>query len=115
MCIRDRDNASRLPNGEQTILQLEVDTIEQFEISIADGPASKPDIVLLDNMSTEQLSAAVKIRDERSPKVLLEASGGVNLETVAGIAKTGVDRISAGALTHSALNFDIGLDWISRG
>lgn len=109
------DNASRLPNGEQTILQLEVDTIEQFEISIADGPASKPDIVLLDNMSTEQLSAAVKIRDERSPKVLLEASGGVNLETVAGIAKTGVDRISAGALTHSALNFDIGLDWISRG
>ncbi len=109
------ENASRLPNGEETILQLEVDTIEQFEIAISDSNATRPDIVLLDNMSTEQLSAAVKIRDGCAQDVLLEASGGVNLDTIAGIAKTGVDRISVGALTHSALNFDIGLDWISRG
>lgn len=108
------DNASRLPNGLKTILQLEVDTIEQFEIAISESNATVPDIVLLDNMSTEQLSAAVKIRDEKSPDVLLEASGGVNLDTIAGIAKTGVDRISVGALTHSAMNFDVGLDWISR-
>jgi nicotinate-nucleotide pyrophosphorylase (carboxylating) len=91
-----------------------VDTIEQFQIAIGDANATRPDIVLLDNMSTEQLTAAVQIRDERSPSVLLEASGGVNLDTIAGIAKTGVDRISVGALTHSAMNFDIGLDWISR-
>ena len=108
------DNALQLPNGEKTILQLEVDTIEQFEISIADSNETLPDIVLLDNMTTDQLSVAVKIRDERSPDVLLEASGGVNLETIAGIAATGVDRISVGALTHSAINFDVGLDWISR-
>jgi nicotinate-nucleotide pyrophosphorylase (carboxylating) len=109
------DNASKLPNGEQTILQLEVDTIEQFQIAIADANPTRPDIVLLDNMSTEQLTSAVEIRDECAPSVLLEASGGVNLDTIAGIAQTGVDRISVGALTHSAMNFDIGLDWISRG
>jgi len=108
------DNAGTLPNGEQTILQLEVDTIEQFEISIADSNQTRPDIVLLDNMTTDQLSQAVAIRNEHAPQVLLEASGGVNLDTIAGIAATGVDRISVGALTHSALNFDIGLDWISR-
>lgn len=109
------DQSASLPNGEQTILQLEVDTIEQFEISIAKSHSTQPDIVLLDNMTTDQLSRAVTIRNENAPEVLLEASGGVNLETIAGIAATGVDRISVGALTHSAINFDIGLDWISRG
>ena len=109
------DNASRLPNGEKTILQLEVDTIDQFEISISSSNETMPDIVLLDNMTTDQLSQAVGMRDEKAPNVLLEASGGVNLDTIAGIAATGVDRISVGALTHSAINFDIGLDWISRG
>lgn len=109
------DNASRLPNGEKTVLQLEVDTIEQFEISVSKSNETMPDIVLLDNMTTDQLLKAVSIRDEKAPKVLLEASGGVNLDTIAGVAATGVDRISVGALTHSAINFDIGLDWISRG
>ena len=46
-----------------------------------------------------------------APKILLEASGGVNLETIAAIAQSGVDRISIGALPHSAVNFDIELDW----
>ena len=69
------------------------------------------DIILLDNMTCEQLSEAVDMRNKRAPKVLLEASGGVNIDTINGIAATGVDRISVGALTHSALNFDIGLDW----
>ena len=108
------DRASSLPNGDATILQLEVDTIEQFEISIAASNEVTPDIVLLDNMSLEQLSQAVAIRDAKSPEVLLEASGGVNLETIAAIAETGVDRVSVGALTHSAINFDIGLDWTKR-
>jgi nicotinate-nucleotide pyrophosphorylase (carboxylating) len=62
-------------------------------------------------MNTEQLRQAVLIRNRLAPKVLLEASGGVRLETVAAIAETGVDRISVGALTHSAINLDIGLDW----
>ncbi len=96
-----------LPNGAQTVVQLEVDTLEQFERALP----SKPDIVLLDNMTNQQLTDAVNRRNEAAPGVLLEASGGVNLETIGDIAKTGVDRISIGALTHSAVNFDIGLDW----
>ena len=108
------ENAAKLPNGRDTILQLEVDTIDQLRISIESKVSTKPDIVLLDNMTIDQLSESVSIRDEFAPGVLLEASGGVNLETISGIARTGVDRISVGALTHSAGNFDIGLDWISR-
>jgi nicotinate-nucleotide pyrophosphorylase (carboxylating) len=61
----------------------------------------------LDNMSLEDLRTCVKLG---TGKVTLEASGGVNLRTVANIAATGVDVISIGALTHSAPNFDIGLD-----
>ena len=101
------ENAESLPNGPQTVLQLEVDNLDQLEIALE----TSVDIVLLDNMSNDQLTSAVALRNERAPKVLLEASGGVNLTTIAGIAATGVERISVGALTHSAANFDIGLDW----
>jgi nicotinate-nucleotide pyrophosphorylase (carboxylating) len=62
-------------------------------------------------MDNATLKAAVAIRDQLAPAVLLEASGGVNLETIAGIAQTGVDRISVGALTHSAPVLDIAFDW----
>ncbi|MFP6650051.1 MAG: nicotinate-nucleotide diphosphorylase (carboxylating), partial [Pirellulaceae bacterium] len=55
----------------------------------------------------------VEYRDRLSPATQLEASGGVTLEKVATIASSGVDRISAGALTHSAIALDIGLDWTS--
>lgn len=101
------DRAESLPNGKETILQLEVDTLDQLTVALE----TECDIVLLDNMNCDQLSQAVDLRDERAPKVLLEASGGVNIDTINGIAATGVDRISIGALTHSAVNFDIGLDW----
>lgn len=103
------ENAKDLPHGMQTVLQVEVDTLEQFRIAIE----CKPDIILLDNMSNDQLKEAVEYRASQSSKssVLLEASGGVNIDTIGEIAKTGVERISVGALTHSAKNFDIGLDW----
>lgn len=68
------------------------------------------DVLLLDNMSNEQLRGAVALRDDLSPRTLLEASGGVNLTTIAGIAETGVDFISVGALTHSVRSIDLGLD-----
>ena len=71
-----------------------------------------PDIVLLDNMTGAELREAVARRDARNPAVELEASGGVNIETVREIAETGVDRISVGALTHSAPCLDLGLDWL---
>ena len=67
--------------------------------------------ILLDNMPVDMLQTAVKLRDQTAPKVLLEASGGVNLDTVRGIARTGVERISVGALTHSAPALDLGFDW----
>ena len=89
------------------VVQVEVDHLDQLEEALT----ARPDIVLLDNMSLEQLRHAVTRRDAAAPGVLLEASGGVNLRTVRGIAETGVDRISVGAVTHSAPALDIGLDY----
>lgn len=90
-----------------TKVSVEVDTLEQLEKVLTWGP----DVVLLDNMGPEMLTKAVKLArdfDGRTPT--LEASGGVNLQTVKDLAVTGVDVISIGALTHSAPNFDIGMD-----
>jgi nicotinate-nucleotide pyrophosphorylase (carboxylating) len=87
-------------------LEIEVDNLDQLSWALS----CFPDMVLLDNMSPEQLRQAVEIRNTVNPKVLLEASGGVTLDTVPAIAETGVDRISVGALTHSAPALDIGLD-----
>ena len=93
--------------SSHVLLEIEVDTLEQLEQVL---PA-KPDIVLLDNMRPEQLRSAVERRNALAPTVELEASGTINLETVTAIAQTGVDRISAGALTHGAVWLDFGLDW----
>jgi nicotinate-nucleotide pyrophosphorylase (carboxylating) len=64
-------------------------------------------------MSNALLRQAVALRDQVNSRTQLEASGGVRLDTIAAIAATGVDRISVGALTHSAINLDLGLDWLS--
>ena len=88
-------------------VEVEVDTLKQLR----DVLAEEPEIVLLDNMKPTDLQRAVALRDQLSPNTLLEASGGVNLETVGCIAGTGVDRISVGALTHSAPALDVGYDW----
>jgi nicotinate-nucleotide pyrophosphorylase (carboxylating) len=93
--------------AETMIVEVEVDTLEQLNDALAAGP----DIVLLDNMSLDQLREAVARRNAAAPRVELEASGGVTLETVRGIADTGVERISVGALTHSAIGLDVALDW----
>jgi nicotinate-nucleotide pyrophosphorylase (carboxylating) len=89
-------------------LEVEVDTLEQLDEALA----AKPDIVLLDNMGVDLLREAVARRNKVAPRVLLEASGGINFQTLRGIAETGVDRISIGALTHSAPALDIGLDYV---
>ncbi len=86
--------------------EIEVDTLEQFKQIIGTGI----DIVLLDNMSLDQIKEAVSIRDKEAPHVLLEASGGIELASIKDFAATGVDRIAVGAITHSAKTFDIGLD-----
>ena len=84
-------------------VEIEVETIEQLE-EVLDAGA---DLVLLDNMGVEQMAAAVMIADGRA---MLEASGGITLDTVRAIAETGVDIISVGALTHSARALNVGLD-----
>jgi nicotinate-nucleotide pyrophosphorylase (carboxylating) len=89
------------------MIEIEIDRVGQLESALRAGP----NIILLDNMSCELLSQCVAIRDTLASEVELEASGGVNLGTIGGIAATGVDRISVGALTHSAPVHDIGLDW----
>jgi nicotinate-nucleotide pyrophosphorylase (carboxylating) len=92
--------------NELLFVEVEVDTIEQFEQVLL----LPVDIILLDNMPQELLKQAVKLRDASEFSPLLEASGGVTLDSVQGIAETGVDRISIGGLVHQATWLDIGLD-----
>ena len=89
--------------GHLRMIEIEVDTLAQLEEALP----HKPHAVLLDNMDTDTLRKAVAMIDGTCKA---EASGGVNLDTVADIAATGVDYISVGALTHSASNLDVGLD-----
>ena len=105
---------AKTPPGTKFI-EVEVDTLEQFDRALQ----CEPDIILLDNLGPEALAEAVRRRDaragawpsHRAPGILLEASGGVTLATVRALAESGVDRISVGALTHSAPALDIGLDF----
>ena len=92
--------------GSPLRIEIEVDTLAQ----LADALAGEPDMVLLDNMTLAELRQAVSLRNARAPDVELEASGGVSLAIVAAIAATGVERISVGALTHSAPALDLAFD-----
>ena len=85
-------------------IEVETDTLEQVRECLACGA----DIIMLDNMDPETMRKAVEMIGGRA---LVEASGGVNLQTVRAIAESGVDIISIGALTHSAPSCDIGMDW----
>jgi len=91
--------------GHLVKIEIEVDTLAQLDEVLAHK--SGADVILLDNFSLEDLREAVR---RTRGLALLEASGGVSLETVAAIAETGVDVISVGALTHSVTALDIGLD-----
>lgn len=95
--------------GALRFVEVEVDSLAQLRV-ILDAGGCNVDAVLLDNMSNADLSQAVRMRDASGVKVVLEASGGVTLETVPAIAATGVDFISAGQLTHSAISMDVALD-----
>lgn len=108
--VRARHFLAQLPQGNslrEAIVEVEVDSLDQLQAVLP----TRPDIVLLDNMAPELLRQCVAARDEARSPAELEASGGVNLQTVRAIAESGVDRISVGALTHSAEWFDVGLDW----
>lgn len=95
------------------VIEIEADSEGALGAALEAGP----DVILLDNMTPEELAAAVKLvrksARERTPQ--LEASGGVEIETVRAIAESGVDRISVGALTHSAPALDIAVEFETEG
>jgi nicotinate-nucleotide pyrophosphorylase (carboxylating) len=97
---------SRVREGtaHMTRIEVEVDTLAQLEEALALGV----DTILLDNMAPDMLGRAVALAKGRA---VLEASGNMTLATVRAIAETGVDYISSGAITHSAPNLDVGLDF----
>ncbi len=94
---------ARAAVGHLTCIEIEVDGIEQLKLALPHAP----NVIMLDNFALADLKAAVKLA---KGKAVLEASGGVTLETVRAVAETGVDIISVGALTHSAPALDVGLD-----
>lgn len=96
-------DAAKAFAGHLVKIEVEVDTLEQLEEALAAGP----DVVMLDNMPPETLKKAVAIA---GGKVRLEASGGIELDTVKAVAEAGVDLISSGWITHSAPVLDLGLD-----
>jgi len=87
-------------------IEIEVDTLEQLDTALAAGP----DAILVDNFTPEALVEAARRRNRVDPKIELEASGGVSLQTIRAMAEAGVDRISVGALTHSAVALDLAFD-----
>ena len=94
---------ARAAAGHLVKVEVEVDGLDQLEAALAE----EPDVVMLDNFSLDDMRRAVEITAGRA---VLEASGGVTLQTVRAIAETGVDVISVGGLTHSAPALDVGLD-----
>jgi nicotinate-nucleotide pyrophosphorylase (carboxylating) len=95
---------TRKAAGHLVKIEIEVDTLDQLAEVLSSGLA---DAVLLDNMDTTSLRAAVAMTAGRLP---LEASGGITLDSIAEIAATGVDYASSGWITHSAPNLDVALD-----
>lgn len=103
--------SSRANAPPGTVVEVEVDALDQLDRALSCGP----DLILVDNLGPDDLIEAVRRRDERAPTIGLEASGGITLATVGPLAGTGVDRISVGALTHSAPALDVGLDFETGG
>ena len=91
-----------------TAIEIEVTTVEEF----SDALAGKPDIIMLDNMTPQNVRSCVEIRRLSKIKPLLEVSGGINLETIEEFAKTKADMISVGSLTASVRSIDMSLEMI---
>jgi nicotinate-nucleotide pyrophosphorylase (carboxylating) len=101
--VAEAIRAARAFAGHLVKVEVEVTTLQQLEIAIAEHP----DVILLDNMPPQTLEKAVKINNGR---IMLEASGGIALDTIAAVAETGVDYISTSKITMAAPTLDIGLD-----
>jgi nicotinate-nucleotide pyrophosphorylase (carboxylating) len=88
-------------------MKIEVEVANESQLK--DAIAARADIIMLDNMSFDEIRKSVQVIREQAPDVIIEASGGVRLETVRQFAECGVDLISVGAMTHSATAVDISL------
>lgn len=97
---------ARHKNLKGTIVEIEVKDIQEFK----DALAAKPDIIMLDNMKPADIATCIGIRSASRQKPVLEASGGINLDNIEEYAKTRVDTISIGALTHSVRSIDMSLE-----
>ena len=100
--------AARRKNLKGTVIEIEVTTVEEF----SDALAGKPDIIMLDNMTTRSVRSCLEIRRLSKHKPLLEVSGGITIDTIEEFAKTKVDIISIGALTASIDSIDMSLEMI---
>ena len=107
--VADAARRARAMRPDLSFVEVEVDSLEQLDVLLG-LEAGLVDIVLLDNMDVGRISGAVARRDRLNPRLELEVSGGVTLQTIPSIAATGVERISTGSITHHAVWVDIGLD-----
>lgn len=98
---------ARTAVGHRVIVEVEVESLDQLKEALT----AHPDVILLDNMNVDLLRQAVDIRNRTASQTRLEASGGITLTTLRDVARTGVDCVSVGALTHSAQALDIALDY----
>ena len=103
------DMIKRLRRGKRTWIEFEVDTLRQFEQALAAGA----DVIMLDNMNCAQMKKAAALRNKNGKRrrPLLEASGGITFKNIKQVARTGVDRISIGALTHSRRSMDVSMEF----
>jgi len=97
--------------SSQTLIEIEADTFEEFRQALT----FNPHIILLDNMDPETVKKCVDHKNTREAyqSIELEVSGSVNIDSIGSYAKTGVDRISVGALTHSIKSIDFSLEIIA--
>lgn len=103
--------AAKAYAGHLMAIEIEVDTLDQFAQLLQLSDKERPDVVMLDNMAPEVLAQGVAMNRQAAGKpVTLEASGGIELDTIASVAESGVDYISSGWLTSSAPSLDLGLD-----
>lgn len=111
--VRDAATKARQRRPDLRFIQVEVTTLEQLRAVLAlstSGGAGLIDLILLDNMPPAMMREACTLRDTHAPNLELEASGGINLDTIREVSTTGVDRISIGSLTHGAASLDVALE-----
>jgi len=106
LSLKELVETARKKNMRGTVIEIEAANTAEFQ----DALQGKPDIIMLDNMTPEDVKACVEIRRMSKTKAMLEVSGGINIDNIDQYASTGIDMISVGALTHSVKSIDVSLE-----